>query len=98
MSTDLNLDAVAKRAKKLVFPFVTYSYRPRIYKRYKTGEPYLDINVKTCRAGYDAEGTMPPSNEAVEGAKKLAEEFGLEYKGFDECEKGYGSFIFNFPS
>lgn len=61
----------------------------------------IDLGVKTGRASlggddWDGLGVMPPSEAALEGARKVAERFGLACR-WEDCEKGWGSFSFFVP-
>ena len=53
----------------------------------------VEAVVKTARDGYDCCGVEWPNEEAMFAARKIAACYSLCVK-FEECEKGWGSFVF----
>lgn len=52
------------------------------------------LTFKTRRTGWDGCGVEYPTEPAILTAKKLGAKYGMAYINCDECEKGWGDFVF----
>jgi hypothetical protein len=94
--TAIDLDTLNARAFELLDPHCLRQDYPVVR------HGLIDIGVKTGRESLggddcDALGVARPEAALNAAAEQLATEFGLKCKGFEACEKGWGSYYFAAP-
>ena len=94
---DMDMEKFACLFEALVAPHDTQWWKPRLFKSYR-GIPLISACVKTHREAmdggdWDALGTAPPDDIAMQAAEKLASDLGLKVE-WEPIEKGIGGFYF----